>query len=76
MGTHKRAKIADKAATIILYATAGFFLLLLVVFTLYIIIKGVMAYNPSLLSFDRTGIAVEFFNTIYLLILSLIFLSP
>lgn len=68
--------MADKAATIILYATACFFLLLLASLTVYILAKGVVAYSPSMLSWGRDGIAVEFWNTIYLVILSLIVSVP
>lgn len=74
--THKKAKIADRAATAILYATACFFLLLLAALTFYIIIKGIAAYNPSLLSWGRGGIAAEFFNTLYLVFLSLLVSIP
>jgi phosphate transport system permease protein len=74
--THKRAKIADRTATAILYGTACFFLLLLAALTIYIIAKGIAAYNPSMLSWGRGGIAMEFWNTIYLVILSLIVSVP
>lgn len=75
-GSHKKAQVADRAATIVLYATACFFLLLLASLTVYIIYKGAVAFSPSMLSWGRGGIAVEFFNTIYLVFLSLIVSVP
>jgi phosphate transport system permease protein len=74
--THKRIKAADRAATGILYAVAGFFLLLLAAFTLYILYKGALAFKPEYLSFTRSGIGIQFFNTIYLVFLSLIISMP
>lgn len=74
--THKKAKLADRTATALLYATAGFFLLLLAGLTVYILAKGVTAYSPSLLSWGRDGIAVEIFNTVYIVFLSLVFSVP
>jgi phosphate transport system permease protein len=76
MGNHNKAKIADRTATVLLYATAGLFLLLLAALTIYIIAKGIIAFNPSMLSFSRDGIATEFWNTIYLVFLSLIICVP
>ncbi|HEX2937630.1 MAG TPA: phosphate ABC transporter permease PstA [Ruminiclostridium sp.] len=73
---HKRAKTADKIATSVLYVTACLFLLLLAGITIYIFYKGAAAFSPTMLSFERSGIAVEFFNTIYLVILSLVFSVP
>ena len=74
--THKRAKIADRTATAVLYAVAGFFLLLLAAFTVYIIYRGFVSFRPEYLSFTRAGIGVQFFNTIYLVFLSLIISVP
>lgn len=73
---HKKSRLADKTATSLLYLTACMFLLLLLALTVYIIAKGVMAYTPSMLSFGEDGIGVEFVNTIYLVLLSLIFSVP
>ena len=74
--THKRVKIADRTATAVLYAVAGFFLLLLAAFTVYIIYRGFVSFRPEYLSFTRAGIGVQFFNTIYLVFLSLIISVP
>lgn len=74
--SERRAKTSDKIATVILYATAGFFILLLLAITLYILYKGAIAYSPTMWSWGRQGIAVELFNTIYLVLLSLIISVP
>lgn len=73
---HKRAKIADRTATGVLYAVAGFFLLLLAAFTVYILYKGFASIKPEYLSFTRQGIGIQFFNTIYLVFLSLLISVP
>lgn len=73
---HKRAKAADKAATVILYIVAGFFLLLLAVFTIYILYRGAAAFKPEYMSFSRLGIGIQFFNTVYLVLLSLLICVP
>lgn len=72
----KRNKIADKAATAVLYCIAGFFLLLLAAFTVYILYKGAIAFKPEYLSFSRDGVGVQFFNTVYLVFLSLFICVP
>lgn len=72
----KKARAADRAATIILYITAGFFLLLLAAFTFYILFKGFRACKPEFLSFSGIGIGVQFFNTVYLVLLSLLIAVP
>lgn len=74
--THKRNKLADRSATVMLYAVAGFFLLLLAAFTVYILYKGAVAFRPQYLSFTREGIGIQFFNTIYLVFLSLLISVP
>lgn len=74
--THKKSRLADRTATVVLYCTAGFFLLLLAAFTIYILVQGIMAYKPVYLNYSRHGIAVEIFNTIYLVLISLIISVP
>lgn len=73
---HIRAKIADRVATVVLYCVAGFFLLLLAAFTVYILVKGFAAYYPGVFSFQMTGIGAELFNTVYLVLISLIISVP
>lgn len=71
-----RAKRADSAMTGVFYSVGGFFLLLLIVLAGYIITKGVLDFYPELLSFTRQGIGNQFFNTVYLVFLSLLISVP
>ncbi len=70
------AKTADKAATAALYMVAGLFLVLLAAFTIYIFYRGATAFKPEYLSFTREGIGIQFFNTIYLVLISLLISVP
>lgn len=74
--SHRTAIIADNIATTVLFLTAGFFLLLLASLTIYILTKGAMAFKPEYLGFTGNGIGIQLFNTIYLVILSLILSVP
>ncbi len=76
MNTFARAKLADRLMTIVFCAVAGFFLLLLLAFALTVIIKGFTGFTPSLLSFSRQGIGNQLFNTVYLVVLSLMMSVP
>lgn len=71
-----RAKAADRAMTGVFYGVGGFFLLLLLFLAGYIIIKGFAGFYPELLSFTDNGIGNQFFNTIYLVFLSLVISVP
>lgn len=71
-----RAKRADSAMTGVFYSVGGFFLLLLLVLAGYIISKGLIDFYPELLTFTRQGIGNQFFNTIYLVFLSLVISVP
>ncbi len=71
-----RAKRTDKIMTGVLYGVGGFFLLLLFVLAGYIISKGVLDFYPELLQFNRNGIGNQFFNTVYLVFLSLLISVP
>ena len=73
---HNISKLTDKTMTVILYVVAGFFLLLLAAFTAYILIKGAVEFQPSLLAFNENGIGNQFFNTVYLVFLSLLLSVP
>ena len=75
-GRIARAKRADAAMTGVFYSVGGFFLLLLIVLAGYIITKGVLDFYPELLSFTRQGIGNQFFNTVYLVFLSLVISVP
>jgi phosphate transport system permease protein len=71
-----RAKRADTAMTGVFYSVGGFFLLLLIVLAGYIISKGFVDFYPELLTFTRAGIGNQFFNTVYLVFLSLVISVP
>lgn len=72
----KKANRADRIMTTILYCVGGFFLLLLIVMAGYIIIKGMIDFDPAFLGFNKNGIGNQFFNTIYLVFLSLLISVP
>ena len=72
----KRAETADCAATAVFYAAAGAFLLLLAAFTVHVLKNGIAAARPEYFSFTGSGIGVQFFNTVYLVFLSLLFSVP
>ena len=55
MSVIQRAKFMDKFMTGFFYIVAGFFLLLLLAFTLYVIIKGFANFTPNMFSFTRNG---------------------
>lgn len=73
---HSISKTIDKTMTAVLYCIAGFFLLLLAAFTVYILAKGFADFHISLLAFDENGIGNQFFNTVYLVFLSLLISVP
>ncbi len=73
---HSIAKHTDKIMTAVLYCIAGFFLLLLAAFTAYILVKGFAGFHVSLLGFNENGIGNQFFNTVYLVFLSLLISVP
>lgn len=71
-----KAKRIDRIMTVAFYAVALFFLLLLAAFAIYIIYKGFADFEPSMLAFDQRGVGNQLFNTIYLVILSLLISVP
>ena len=75
-GILKRAHLADELATAVFYIVSGAFVLLLIAFTLYVIWGGVQAISPEIFSFSETGIGNQFFNTVYLVFLSLVISVP
>lgn len=75
-GALKRARLADRVATAIFYLVSGAFVLLLIAFTLYVVWGGVKAMNPEIFSFTEAGIGNQFFNTVYLVFLSLVISVP
>ena len=76
MGINKKAKMTDKIMTVIFYIGAIFILTLLSAFVIYILIKGFTGFKWSLLKFNAAGIGNQLFNTIYLVVLSLIISVP
>ena len=72
----KSAKFFDRLMTGVFSGIGGFFLGVIIVLAGYIIIKGIMSYYPGIFSFDANGIGNQFFNTIYLVFLSLLISVP
>ncbi|MCI6573678.1 MAG: phosphate ABC transporter permease PstA [Arcanobacterium sp.] len=67
-----RAKRIDRIMTGVFTAIGGFFLVLIVALAAYIVITGLASYYPGVLSFGPMGIGNQIFNTLYLVLLSLI----
>ena len=76
MEANKKAKWTDRIMTWIFVAVAGFFLLLLAGFALLVIGRGLAGFEPYMLSFSREGIGNQLFNTLYLVVLSLLVSVP
>ena len=70
-----KAQRTDRIATGVLYGVAGFFLLLLAAFTIYILFRGGRA-AIILSSAGSDGLGAQLFNTIYLVVLSLLISTP
>ncbi|WP_288803567.1 phosphate ABC transporter permease PstA [uncultured Dialister sp.] len=75
-GGLKRARFADKTATFFFYFISAAFVFLLVAFTLYVVWGGIKAFKPEVFSFGPQGIGSQFFNTVYLVVLSLLISVP
>lgn len=71
-----QARTADKIATAAFYGISAAFVLLLIAFTLYVVWGGIKAFKPEIFSFSETGIGNQFFNTVYLVVLSILISSP
>jgi phosphate transport system permease protein len=72
----RRAKRVDLLMTGVFIFTAAFFLLLLLAFASYVIIKGFLGASPEMFTFTGKGVLNQLFNTIYLVALSLLFSTP
>jgi phosphate transport system permease protein len=72
----RKCRTTDRLMTGLFYVVAGFFLLLLAAFLLDVLISGFSNFDSSLLSFTAEGIGNQFFNTIYLVFLSLLISVP
>jgi len=71
-----RTRRVDRFMTGVFYGVGGFFLLLLLVLAGYIIIQGFSGLQPQMLEFSKNGIGNQFFNTVYLVFLSLLISVP
>lgn len=76
MKANEKAKRVDRVMTWIFVAVAGFFILLLIAFALLVIGRGIAGFEPYMLSFTRDGIGNQLFNTVYLIVLALLFSVP
>lgn len=72
----RNAERTDHLMTGVFCAVGGSFLLLILVLAGYIIIKGIMSYFPGILAADSGGIGNQLFNTVYLVVLSLLISVP
>ncbi|EFU82063.1 phosphate ABC transporter, permease protein PstA [Mobiluncus holmesii ATCC 35242] len=68
----RRAKSVNNLMTGVFGAIGGFFLLLIVALAAYIMVRGLLSFDPVFLSFSHDGIMNQVFNTVYLVFLSLI----
>jgi len=72
----KRAKATNSFMTIFFYIIAGIFLFLLLTIFIYILYAGFHNFSLPLLAFNHSGIGNQLFNTIYLVVLALLFSTP
>jgi phosphate transport system permease protein len=72
----QKSKRIDRFMTAVFYGAGGFFLLFLLILAGYIIFNGIKSFYPELLTFSRNGIGNQFFNTVYLVFLSLVISVP
>jgi phosphate transport system permease protein len=72
----RKNRSMDHFMTGVFYGVGGFFLLFLLALAGYIIVSGFAGFYPELLSFTSAGIGNQFFNTVYLVFLSLVISVP
>ena len=73
----QRSRNTDKVMTVIFYAIAVFFFLLLIAFAGKVIIGGFAGATPEMFAFERKGsIGNQLFNTIYLVLIALVVSVP
>ena len=70
------AKRSDKIATGILYVISGIIVLILAALLLYILVRGVPHISWAFLTEAGGGIGIQLFNSIYLLIITMIISFP
>lgn len=73
---YARARKADHVATGFFTFFGWFMTAFLVIFTAYIIIKGFAGFQPEFLTAASNGILNQLFNTVYLVVLSLLISVP
>lgn len=73
---YKHARAADCAMTGVFGAVGIFMVTFLILLTGYIIINGFRGFMPEMLSTGQNGILNQLFNTIYLVVLSLMICVP
>ena len=71
-----QAKTSDSLMTGVFYAVGGLFLLFILILAGYIIVRGFLNFDPVFLEFNSKGIGNQFFNTMYLVFLSLVICVP
>lgn len=77
MNKIRRSQGVDRGMTIIFYCIAIFFFVLLAAFASYVIIGGLAGAKAEMFQFLRKGsIGNQFFNTVYLVFISLLFSAP
>lgn len=62
----------DRFMTNLFIAGAGFAVILLIAFIVFVVVEGFSGMNMSMLSFSGSGLGNMFFNTLYLVFLALI----
>jgi phosphate transport system permease protein len=72
----KIEKIKNNIMTAVFYSIGLLLLVFLGTLIVYIVVKGFRGFNLSLFSFSDSGIGNQFFNTIYLVFLSLAISIP
>ena len=72
----RKVRRTDRFMTGVFTITGWFMLVFLIVLTGYIIINGFMGFRPVFLTAGTQGILNQLFNTVYLVILSLIISIP
>lgn len=76
------AKRSDKIATVVLYAVAGIIVLILASLLLYILVRGIphisweFLTSPSKAYQEGGGIGIQLFNSLYLLLVTMIISFP
>ncbi|MEE8806856.1 MAG: phosphate ABC transporter permease PstA [Lactimicrobium sp.] len=73
---YKHARAADRAMTGVFGAVGLFMVAFLILLTGYIIINGFRGFMPEMLSTGQNGILNQLFNTVYLVVLSLLISVP